>query len=402
MLTSRDLFAGGQASSASWTTTLAQGVTDMPRPTQALISLGALRHNIMQVRARVGARCKILMAVKADAYGHGAVPVSRLARDLGVEMLGVAMLEEGIELREAGIQLPILVLGQLLADDADAAVAHDLTVSVADRALAQALATAAMKRETAARVFVNIDTGMGRVGVHPYTDAVAVVSDLLSVRNLSLDGVFSHFPASDETDKSLAREQVRRLMGIRRSLETQGLSIPIFSMANSAAIFDLPEAYLDMVRPGIMIYGSTGSPCVSDALQLRQAMTLRSAISFLKRVRKGTTLGYGMTYTVPVDDALIATVPIGYADGYSRALSNRAPVLINGERYRVSGRVSMDQITVDLGPTATAQVGDDVVLFGTQADAHIAVEEIAELIGTIVHEVTCGVSKRVPRVWTED
>lgn len=374
----------------------------MPRPTQALISLGALRHNIMQVRARVGARCKILMAVKADAYGHGAVPVSRLARDLGVEMLGVAMLEEGIELREAGIQLPILVLGQLLADDADAAVAHDLTVSVADRALAQALATAAMKRETAARVFVNIDTGMGRVGVHPYTDAVAVVSDLLSVRNLSLDGVFSHFPASDETDKSLAREQVRRLMGIRRSLETQGLSIPIFSMANSAAIFDLPEAYLDMVRPGIMIYGSTGSPCVSDALQLRQAMTLRSAISFLKRVRKGTTLGYGMTYTVPVDDALIATVPIGYADGYSRALSNRAPVLINGERYRVSGRVSMDQITVDLGPTATAQVGDDVVLFGTQADAHIAVEEIAELIGTIVHEVTCGVSKRVPRVWTED
>jgi alanine racemase len=371
----------------------------MPRPTQALIDLAAIRHNLAVVRRLVGPAPKLLIPVKADAYGHGAVPVARLCAQLGVDLLGIATVEEGLALREAGIGLPLILLGNILPTEAAAVVRHGLTASLSDADVAAALCRAARQAGQRVPVFVEVDTGMGRVGVHPCEQADRFITDIAGRPELLLQAVFSHFPCADEPDARFAHEQVRRLQAVRSRVEAAGVRVPLWSMANSSAVCDLPTAHLDLVRPGIMVYGYPPSPEARCGADLRPAMSLRSAIVFLKRVRRGTSLGYGRTYEVPVDQSLVATVPIGYADGYARALSNRAPVLIGGRRYRVSGRVSMDQITVDLGPDSQAQVGDEVVLFGQQGPSTVTVTEIAGLLDTIVYEVTCGVSRRVPRAW---
>ena len=371
----------------------------MPRPTQAIVDLAAIRHNLTIVRRLVGPAPKLLIPVKADAYGHGAVPVARLCVQFGVDLLGIATVEEGIALREAGIRLPLVLLGNILPAEAAAVVRHGLTASLSDAAVADALCLAARQAGERVPVFIEVDTGMGRVSVHPCEQAARFIVDTARRPELSLQAVFSHFPSADEPDTSFAREQVRRLQAVRSGVEAAGVPVPLWSMANSSAVCDLRETHLDLVRPGIMVYGYAPSPGCRAATDLRPALSLRSGIVFLKRVRRGTSLGYGRTYTVPADDSLVATVPIGYADGYPRALSNRAPVLIGGCRYRVSGRVSMDQITVDLGPEAQAQVGDEVVLIGAQGDAFVPADEIAALLDTIVYEVTCGISRRVPRIW---
>jgi alanine racemase len=371
----------------------------MPRPTQAIVDLAAIRHNLTVVRRLVGPGPKLLIPVKADAYGHGALPVARLCEQLGVEMLGIATVEEGIALREADLRLPLVLLGNILPSEATAVVRYGLTASLSDAAVADALCAAARQTGERLPVFIEVDTGMGRIGVYPYELAERFIVATAGRPELRLLAVFSHFPSADEADASFAREQVRRLQTVRRGVEAAEVCVPYWSMANSSAVYALPEAHFDLVRPGIMVYGYPPSPDGSAAADLRPAMSLRSAIVFLKRVRRGTSLGYGRTYEVSADDSLVATVPIGYADGYPRALSNRAPVLIGGRRYRVSGRISMDQITVDLGPGGQARVGDEVVLIGRQGDAAVSVAEIADLLGTIVYEVTCGVSRRVPRTW---
>ncbi len=371
----------------------------MPRPTQAIVDLAAIRHNLAVVRRLVGPGPKLLVPVKADAYGHGALPVARLCQGLGVDFLGIATVEEGIALREAGIALPLILLGSILPAEAAAVVHHGLTASLSDAGVAEALCQAARQVGVRLPVFVEVDTGMGRVGVHPCEAADRFIVEMARRPELLLRAVFSHFPCADEPDASFAREQLRRLQGVRRGVEAAGVQVPLWSMANSSAVCDLPESHLDLVRPGIMVYGYRPAAGCHAGADLRPAMSLRSGIVFLKRVRQGTSLGYGRTYEVAADNSLVATVPIGYADGYSRALSNRAPVLIGGRRYQVSGRVSMDQITVDLGPDGQAQVGDEVVLFGQQGNATVSAAEVAELLGTIVYEVTCGVSRRVPRAW---
>lgn len=371
----------------------------MPRPTHAVVDLACIRHNLGLVRRLIGPRPKLLVPVKADAYGHGAVPVARLCARLGVDMLAVATVEEGTELRRAGIGLPIVLLGNVLPDEAPELARHGLTASLSDRAVADALCAAGQQQGRRLPVFVEVDTGMGRVGFHPYPQAADFIVEVARRPELELVGVFCHFPTADDADKSFARLQIDRLLAVRRAVAAAGVEVPLWSMANSSAVCDLPESHLDLVRPGIMVYGYRPSPDCRGGNELRPAMSLRSRIVFLKQVAQGTDLGYGRSYTVPADRSLVATVPIGYADGYARALSNRAPVLIGGRRYRVSGRVSMDQITVDLGPDSHAAVGDEVVLFGRQGDACVTVDEIAALLGTISYEVTCGLSKRVPRVW---
>lgn len=373
----------------------------MPRPTLAVIDLARIRHNILAIRDRVGPNRKILIAVKADAYGHGAVPVSRTAEAVGVDMLGIATVEEGVELRQAGIRLPLLLLGHALPEETHCAVRNGVTVSVCNLDLARAVSSAAGTLGREVGVFVNIDTGMGRVGLYPHTEAVPFLAQVRSLPGLRLDGVFSHFPIADETDKAFSHKQIARLKAAIEAARARGIKVPIVSMANSGAIYDLPESTFDMVRPGIMVYGFKPSPHVSDAFAVEPALTLKSRIVFLKTVRKGTTLGYGRTYSVPRDNSVVATVPIGYADGYNRLLSNRGPVLLGGRRYTVSGRVSMDQITIDLGPGADAHVGDEVVLIGRQATEEIGAQHLADMLGTIVHEVTCSLSKRVPRTWID-
>lgn len=371
----------------------------MPRPTQAIVDLSCIRHNLDLVRRLVGPVPKLLVPVKADAYGHGAVAVARLCERQGVELLAVATVEEGIELRQAGVRLPVVLLGNILPEEARDVVCHDLTPSLSDAVVAEALCVAARHHGRRLPVFIEVDTGMGRVGFHPHEQAAGAIVGLARRPELDVAGVFCHFPNADEADKSFAMQQIARLRAVRQAVEAASVTIPLWSMANSSAVCDLPESHLDVVRPGIMVYGYRPSPDCRGGAELRPAMALRSRIVYLKRVAAGTTLGYGRSYTVPADQSLVATIPIGYADGYPRALSNRAPVLVGGRRYRVSGRVSMDQITIDLGPDSQAGVGDEVVLFGRQGNACITVDEIADLLGTITYEVTCGISKRVPRVW---
>jgi alanine racemase len=371
----------------------------MPRPTQAIVDLGAIRHNLRLVRRLVGPQPRLLVPVKADAYGHGAVPVARLCEQLGAEMLGIATVEEGIALREAGIRLPLVLLGSILPSEVSEVVRHGLSATLSDRAVATALCAAARNAGVRAPVCIEVDTGMGRVGLHPWEQAPEFILDMLRQPELALQIVFSHFPSADGPDRAFAREQMRRFAVIRAQVEADGGRVPFWSMANSSAVCDLPESHLDLVRPGIMTYGCRPSPDCRVADALRPAMVLRSAVVFLKRVRRGTPIGYGGTYQVPHDDSLVATVPIGYADGYPRALSNLGPVLVGGRRYRVSGRVSMDQITVDLGPEGQATVGDEVVLLGSQGQASVSIDELAALLGTISYEITCGFSARVPRVW---
>ena len=374
----------------------------MPRPTQALVDLSSIRHNLGVVRRLVGPACKLLVPVKADAYGHGARPIARLCAQAAVDLLAVATVEEAIDLRDAGIRLPLVLLGNILPDETAAVVRHGLTASLSDLGVADALCRAARTGNTPVPVFAEVDTGMGRVGVHPWEEAHRFIADLARRPELDLRCVFTHFPSADEPDRSFAREQIRRFRAVRQAVEAAGLRVPLWSMANSSAVCDLPEAHLDLVRPGIMVYGYRPAATCRAGDELRPAMSLRSQVVFLKRVCRGTSLGYGRSYAVEADNSLVATVPIGYADGYPRALSNRAPVLLGSQRYHVSGRVSMDQITVDLGPQAQVDVGDEVVLFGRQGDAMVSADELATLLGTIVYELTCGISKRVPRVWLHE
>ncbi len=343
-----------------------------------------------------------MVAVKADAYGHGAVAVARIAEKTGMDMFAVASLEEGAELRHAGIKRPILVLGQVLPEETECAVANEIMISAGNHELLQALSESANKAGKKGHFFVNVDTGMGRVGVYPPSAAANFIACTKEYTNLDLCGVFSHLSSvvgTDEQDRQFTRAQIETMSSIRHELETRKVNVPLYSMANSEAIFDLPQAYFDMVRPGIMVYGFKPSENTTDSINVEPAMTLKSKIVFLKRVGKGTCIGYDRTYAVPADNSLIATIPIGYADGYSRRLSNKGPVLINGKRHRVAGRISMDQINVDLGPDSDAHIGDEVVFFGKQGQAEIKVKELATMLDTIVHEIICGISKRVPRVW---
>lgn len=373
----------------------------MTRPTQAVIDLGRIRRNLLTIRDLVGPTRKILVAVKADAYGHGAVPVARTALQADMDQFGVATVAEGVELRQAGIRQPVVILGHILPAAAAAAVAHGITITVATRELAGAAAAAARAAGRRAAVVAHIDTGMGRIGLPSGPQALAFIAELVRNPDLVLSAVFSHFPTADEADKTFCQIQLDRFRALQTGLDRAGIAVPPFSIANGAAVLDLPDAYLDLVRPGIIVYGLRPSPHVSESARLEPALTWKTRVVFTKRAAAGTTLGYGRAYTVAADDSLVATLPVGYADGYSRILSNRGPILINGRRYRVSGRVSMDQLTVDLGPDGQCRVGDEAVLLGSQGAAQITAAEVAAAADTIVYEIMSRIASRVHRVWIE-
>lgn len=370
------------------------------RPTTAEINLEAIKNNIANIRKKVGPNIKIMAAVKANGYGHGAVEVSKAVLEGSGNMLGVATVDEGIHLRNAGFDVPIILLGAVFPFEVEEAVINDITISICTEDLLNETIKQAEKHNKKAPIYLLVDTGMGRVGVFPYENTLDYAKKIAASPNLNWVGMFSHFPISDEKEKSFSFLQIQRMNDILGMLQSQNIKRPeIVSMANSGAILDIPESYFDMVRPGIMTYGLNPSTEVSDSIKIEQAFSLKSKIVFTKKVPKGTSIGYGRTYYTKQDDSLIATIPIGYADGYRRAYANKAPILIGGKRYTISGRVSMDQITVDLGPDSNAQIGDEVVLIGKQGNEEITVMEMANLIHTITYEVTCGISYRVPRVY---
>jgi alanine racemase len=364
------------------------------RETQAVVSLDAVAQNLGRIRDRVGADVEIMAVVKADAYGHGAVPVARTLVEAGAGWLGVALPKEGVRLRDRGVQVPILVMGPTDPDQGSVLCDYRLDQMIYHPLHARALSQSASGSGGRMRVHLKIDTGMGRLGINP-SDAAAAANTIVNLPGLEFGGVMSHFAAADAADKGHAREQLRRFVEAIREIEAAGVPIPLRHAANSAAILDLPEAHLDMVRPGIALYGYPPTP--HEGLW-EPALTFKTCIAQIRKLPKGATVSYGCTYEAP-RDTLVATLPVGYADGYNRLLSNQGEVLIRGQRAPVIGIVCMDMVMVDVTEVSGVREGEEVVLLGRQGDETLFADTWAAHLGTITYEVLCNISKRVPRTY---
>ncbi len=369
------------------------------RPTYAEIDLSAIAHNIQMIKKRVYPS-KIMAVVKADAYGHGAIPVSRIALENGASYLGVALVEEGIELRSQGFLQPILVFCGAFGDQLVDFFKYDLDVTVYTKAIAVSLANLAKRFHKRLRVHIKVDTGMGRVGVS-WEKAVDFIEFVQNLDGIQLQGLYTHFATSDERDKAYANLQFDRFKKITEILAQKNIHIPLKHAANSGAILDMPETYLDMVRPGVMMYGYYPSNETTESVPIKSAMTFKSQVSFIKSVPENFSVSYGRKF-VTSKPSRIATIPVGYADGYNRRLTNKAQATIRGRKFPIAGRICMDLVMVDIGTEHHIEIGDDVILFGRQEDNAFTVKEICHLLDTIPYEVTCWVSRRVPRVYIKN
>jgi len=368
-------------------------------PVWAEVDLAAISHNVHEIRKKASSSAKVMAVVKANAYGHGAVEVSRTALASGADWLGVARVVEGIALRESGIEAPVLVLGYITPEQSVEVVRSRLSQAVYTREMALALARVAATEGLKAKVHLKVDTGMGRIGWVVGSGAAREILELARNPHLEVEGIFTHFAAADMADKKYTLEQYARFMEIIMELRKNGLEIPLRHAANSAAIMEMPETHLDLVRAGIIVYGLYPSAEVDHGiLKLRPAMSLKANVAYVKNVPAGFKVSYGCTYTTKAP-TVIATLPLGYADGYARLLSSRGEALLHGLRAPVVGRVCMDQVMVDVGHIPGVKAGDEAVLLGRQGDQEISADEVAAKIGTINYEVVCMVSYRVPRVY---
>ena len=360
------------------------------RPTVVEVDLDAVRHNVRLLKPE---RAELLAVVKADGYGHGDAPVARAALQAGASRIGVALVEEGLGLREHGVDAPILVLSEFPPGAEKEALAAGLTPSVYTPEGLARLAEAAGAIGRPVGVHLKLDTGMHRVGLWPPEAAPAFASAVVGA-GLELEGLWTHFAAS-ESDEAGTREQLARLLAARDALAAEGLVPSMLHAANSAATILYPEAHLDLVRPGAAVYGVDPGGGIGPRAGLRPALTWRSAVTMVKRLPAGERLSYGWRTTLE-REATVATVPVGYEDGYPRALGGRAEVLIGGRRHRVAGTVTMDQLLVDCGDAEVAP-GDEVVLLGAQGAERVTAEELAGHLGTIGYEIVTAISERVPR-----
>ena len=370
----------------------------MHRPTWVEIDLNALRHNLSALKKRVGPQTKILGIVKADAYGHGDYEISRVLLNNGGEMLGIAILEEGIQLRDKGIKAPLLLLGGIFEEQIDTVIQYGLTPTVYDLKLAEVLSKRAYYFNTIMKVHVYVDTGMGSIGVK-HDKAVEFVKFAKNLKNLLIEGIYTHCSSSDEKDSAFTNLQIKRFRDVLDALDASKACIPLRHMANSGAILGYPEAYFNMVRPGLSLYGLYPSEDVSRDTGIRPVMSFKTRIIHIKDMESGDVVGYGRTYRI-TKPTRVATLPLGYDDGYNRLLSNQGEVLIRGKKASIIGRVCMDQCFVDVTNIKDVSVGDEVVLYGRQAQESIPIESIAKQLNTIPYEVTCSISKRVPRIYT--
>jgi alanine racemase len=368
------------------------------RPSRAEIDLSAIAANVALACRLAGPGTQVMAVVKADAYGHGAVPVARAALDAGATWLGVALPEEAVPLRAAGIASRILVLGPIAPDQADLVAAHDLDQCVSDLSQAEALDRAARARGGVLALHLKVDTGMGRVGLRP-REVRGVGEKILALSCVRLVGLMTHFAEAEAEDPTFAREQLARFAEAAGDLAAAGIAAPIRHAANSAGLLFLPEARLDLVRPGIMLYGChPRGPLRGPEPLLRPALRFRTAISQIREVAPGDSVSYGRTFVAP-RDLRVATLLVGYADGCGRLLSNRGHVLVRGRRVPIIGRVCMDMTMVDVTGVPDIRVGDEAVLIGRQGNEEITADEVAEIQGTISYEVLCRIGPRVPRVY---
>lgn len=375
-------------------------MTRKPNRAWVEINLDHIEHNVKAIANRVGKMTEIMAVVKADAYGHGVFETVTTLLESGASRLAVSMLDEAIQLREIGVHVPILVLSYTEPMRAEEIIEYNITQTVFSHDLALALSKAAVKLGKQARIHIKIDTGMTRVGFQPGYSAVKDVVAISKLPGVVIEGLFSHFASADETGRDYTLLQYERFESIIQELNRIGILIPVKHIGNSATIMQYPNLDLDMVRPGIILYGLYPSDEVDrSVLNLKPAMTFKARVVLVKDVEPGSPISYGRTF-VTRRKSRIATIPIGYADGYSRLLSNRGRVLIHGEYAPVVGRICMDQCMVDVTDIPVeVKTGDEAVVFGKQGKREITVDEIAKLSQTVNYEVVCLIGKRVPRVY---
>ena len=367
------------------------------RPTWAEINLAAIAYNIKQVKKLAGNKVDILAVVKADAYGHGAIKVAQKLKKCGVEYFGVATIREAIDLRKNKINRPILVLSPAAPHELSALISYKITPTIADIKTAIYFNKKLRRLGKKIPVHIKIDTGMGRIGFW-HKDALNCIKRLSKLNNVILEGIFTHFPSADD-DEKFTNSQIALFQELNSNLERNGIIIALKHMANSIAVIRNKRSYLNLVRPGLMIYGLYSDTRQKRLIKLKPAMSFKTRITYLKEVGAGRSISYGRTFFTK-KNMKIATLPVGYADGYNRLLSNKADVLIKGKRCPVVGRVCMDHTMVDV-TKVNAKLGDEVVLIGKQGDSEISAEEISKICSTISYEVVCWVSKRVPRIYVD-
>ena len=371
----------------------------LKRPAWIEIDLSALEKNYNFIRGRIDEQTKIAAVVKANAYGHGAVRIAKKLSQLGVEYFCVGSPDEGIELRKAGIKDPILVLAEVLPMQYTDIIKGNLIQTAACRETLEALNKAGIKAAEKIKVHLKVDTGMGRIGFFP--EELAEIYHLArGLKNIKVEGIFSHLATADEEDKEFSYQQLQRFNTALKDVKSAGFKLPLLHIANSAAVIDLKNTFLDLVRPGIMIYGLLPSGELNQEANLKPLLSFKTKVVQLRKLSAGSAVSYGSTYKTKSKEKL-AILPIGYKDGYSRLLSNQGEVLIKGQRAPIRGKICMGQTIVSVDQIDNVEVGDEVVLIGKQGNEEISASEIAKLCGTINYEIVCNLSERLEKFYAE-
>lgn len=375
---------------------------DLIRPAWAEIDLDNLADNMREIRRLAKDSAQVAAVIKADGYGHGAKYIAQTLLENGADRFAVAVLDEALELRRSGITVPVLVLGYTQPERAKAIVDNDIEQAIYSYELASSLSMEAQRQNKTVKVHIKLDTGMGRIGLRADETAVVQIKEIYNLPNLIIEGIFTHFAIADEKDKSYTQEQFDKFIWVVDKLEREGITIKLKHCGNSATIIDLPQMHLDMVRAGIILYGLAPSKDVElGRINLKQVMSLKARISHVKEINAGESVSYGRKF-IASKKTKIASLPLGYADGYTRMLTGKAQALVNGIRVPVVGRICMDQCMIDVTGIEDVKVGDEAVLFGKQKNSFISIDEIAEKLGTINYEVVCMIGKRIPRVYVKD
>ncbi len=367
------------------------------RPTFALVNREYIRHNFGKVKESIPPDTEVLAVIKANAYGHGAFEVANVLRSCGCRMFGVAFCEEGAELRSAGIREDIVVLGGVYSNQLKGLIDHDLTPVVYDLDTAVSLNALAKKMDRHVGVHVKVDTGMGRLGLLRH-EVVPFFEKLKHLGNISVEGIMSHFSDVDEEDKAYADKQLKDFMDTIDIINGRGWKPRFVHMSNSATVIDYPQAHFNMVRPGIMLYGALPNPRFYGRVDIRPALELKTRVVRIKRLCEGSVVSYGRSF-VAGKETLIATVPLGYGDGYPRSLSGKGEMLIRGKRARVAGYVCMDLTMLDVSSIEGIAVGDEVVVIGRQGEEELTAGDVAAWAGMIPYELFCNISQRVERLY---
>lgn len=383
----------------------------MLRPTYTMVNLDALLHNISEIQKLLqqdhhscNLSCprspKIIGLVKADAYGHGLLPITKACRAGGIDFFGVALVEEALALREQGITSSLLILGPFSAEAIPVIIKEKLTPALSSLDMISLISQQARRKNTSVKVHLKVDTGLSRYGFLP-EELMAAISKIMAFPNIEIEGCFTHFAEADKPNSPFTFQQLQAFNKVLESIRSHGLTIPLVHAANSAAVLTLPQSHFDMVRPGLILYGLYPNSSFSDRIKLKPILSWQTHLARLQSYPAHTSVGYNRTFFTQ-RDSLIATIPVGYGDGFSRLLSNLGFVLVRGKKAKIVGNISMDLTTLDVTDIPEARVGDEVILIGEQGDQSISAEDLARLTGTIPYEILCQIGKRVPRIYYKD